>query len=130
MTLKERLAPLFKRSDVQLVILFGSSVKGGMHRESDLDLAILCDQPFSIVEMTTEIIALSKTSRVDAVDLRRASPLLAMEVVRGGRLLYEREPGRYAEFCSLTHRRDVDTAKLRAAQKAALTQFLQNRGLA
>jgi predicted nucleotidyltransferase len=124
------LASLNARPDVRLVILFGSSVKGPRHSRSDLDLAILADGLLDILDMTNQMIALSRNNCVDVVDLRRASPLLAMEVVKGGRLLYEREAGLYAEFCSMAHRRYVDTAKLRTAQKEAIACFLQRRGLA
>ena len=128
--LKDQLAPLCANPAIQLVILFGSAVKGPTHGRSDLDLAILGKEPLDIVDLTNRVMALLHTTRVDVVDLRRASPLLAMEVIKGGRLIYERQPGQYAAFCSLAHRRYVDTAKLRAAQKEAIARFIHARGLA
>lgn len=128
--LKEKLAPLHTHADIQLIILFGSAVKGARHRQSDLDLAILGKEPLDIVDLTNRVMVLLGTDRVDVVDLRRASPLLAMEVVRGGRLIYEQYAGQYVAFCSLAHRRYVDTAKLRAAQREVITRFLHTRGLA
>lgn len=127
---RERLAPLFANPDIDLVIVFGSAVSGQTHAGSDLDLAVKGRQPLDLVSLTNEIIRLLHTNTVDVVDLRRASPLLMMEVVRDGHLLYERAPGTYAGFCSLAHRRYVDTMKLRLAQREAIQRFLHARGVA
>ena len=121
------LSPLFPKKDLQLLILFGSSVQGGRHPESDLDLAFLFDQPAEILSLTNEVIHLLHTDRVDVVDLRRASPLLTFSIARKGRLLYERSPGLFNGFYSLAFRRYVDTAKLRDAQAKAVRMFLDAR---
>jgi predicted nucleotidyltransferase len=128
--LTEQLAPLFHRPEISLVVLFGSAATGRRHRRSDLDIAILGDMPLDLVELTNRVMTLTHANDVDLVDLRRASPLLAMEVARHGRLLYERSAGDHAQFVSLAYRRYVDTAKLRAAQKEAIAGFLRERGLA
>lgn len=125
----EQLRPLFSRPDLQMVILFGSQAAGEARRESDIDLALLGDHPLDLVSQTTEAIRLLKQSRVDLVDLRRANPLLMMEVVRKGTLLYERSPGVYLNFCSLAVRRYIDTKKLRDARGTAIKRFLEQRGL-
>lgn len=88
------------------------------------------DEPLDLLALTNEVIRLTHRNDVDVVDLRRISPLVAMEVARHGRLLYERTPGLYVEFCSLAHRRYADTAKLREAQRQVITMFLRERGLA
>jgi predicted nucleotidyltransferase len=121
------LTPLYPKKDLQLLILFGSSVHGVRHPESDLDLAFLFDQPAEILPLTNEVIRLLHTDQVDVVDLRQASPLLAFSIARGGRLLYERAPGLYHNFYSLSFRRYVDTAKLRDAQAEAVQLFLNAR---
>jgi predicted nucleotidyltransferase len=128
--LVNQLAPLCARPDIQLVILFGSAATGRMHGRSDLDLAILGDEPLDLIDLTNQVMILTHRNEADVVDLRRTSPLLAMEVARSGRPLYERSRGLYAQFCSLAYRRYVDTAKLREAQKAAIASFLRERGLA
>jgi predicted nucleotidyltransferase len=124
------LAPLREPFRIQLIILFGSSVTGLRGPESDLDLAFLGDAPLDLIAVTTDVIRSLHTDRVDVVDLRRASPLLAMEVARHGRLVYERQPGTHLEFISLAVRRYIDTKKLRDAQKDAIHRFLTDRGLA
>ena len=84
----EALRPLMRRPDVQLIILFGSAARGDTHRDSDIDVGILAVEAFDPIGMTNEISGYLGTSRVDVVDLRRASPLLALEALRHGRLLY------------------------------------------
>lgn len=127
-SISEQLRPLFNRSDLQMVILFGSQAVGEARHESDIDLAFLGGGPLDLVSLTAEVIRLLKQSRVDLVDLRRASPLLMMEVVRKGTLLYERSPGVYLCFCSLAVRRYIDTKKLRDARETAIKRFLEQRG--
>ena len=127
---RERLAPLFADPDIDLVIVFGSVAGGVTRADSDLDLAVRGLKPLDLVSLTNTITRLLHADAVDVVDLRRASPLLMMEVVRGGRLLYERTPGSYVAFCSLAHRRYVDTAKLRVAQREVIRYFLRDRGAA
>lgn len=128
--LRERLAPLCVDPNIELIILFGSVATGVSHAESDLDLAVQGKGQLDLVSLTNAITQLLHRDAVDVVDLRRASPLLMMEVVRGGRLLYERAAGSYAAFCSLAHRRYVDAAKLRIAQRETIQQFLLDRGVA
>lgn len=128
--LQTLLEPLYEPYRVRLILVFGSTVTGLRGPESDLDLAFLADAPLDLVGVTTDVIRVLHTDRVDVVDLRRASPLLAMEVARHGRLIYEREPGMHVEFISLAVRRYIDTKKLRDAQKAAIHRYLNSKGLA
>jgi predicted nucleotidyltransferase len=128
--LREQLAPLYEDPEIDLVVLFGSRAAGEGHAESDIDLAIRGEAPLDLVAVTNRVTRLLRTDRVDLVDLRRASPLLLREVARRGWLLYERSPGLYVMFSSLAHRRYVDTAKLRAAQREAIRNFLRERGVA
>ena len=125
----DALRPLMRRPDIQLIILFGSTARGDARRDSDIDVAVLAVEAFDPISMTNDISGYLGTSCVDVVDLRRASPLLALEVLRHGRLLYESHPGNYAAFYSLALRRYVDTAKLRVAQQQAIRNFLAARGL-
>ena len=125
----QKLSPLFLRPDLQLVILFGSQAGGKTRAESDVDLAIQGDGPLDLVALATEVIRLLQRSDVDLIDLRRAGPLLKMEVVRGGKLLFEKSPGLYLAFCSLATCRYIDTRKLREARKEGIDRFLEQRGL-
>ena len=127
--IKESLAPLLKERDLQLVILFGSTVTGASHKHSDIDLGFLFDQPIDILDLTNRVITLLHTDNADVVDLRRASPLLKASSVKQGVLLYERSPGLFHEFTSLAMRSFIDTKKLREAQGKGIERFLRERGL-
>jgi predicted nucleotidyltransferase len=126
---KDRLSPLFKEEGLQLVLMFGSVVSGMMHKKSDIDLAFLFDRPVDILELTNRIIRLLHTNNVDVIDLKNANPLLRFSAARNGRILYEKLPGVFNEFCSLAFRMYVDTKKLRDAQAAGIRHFLEERGL-
>ena len=125
--IKQLLTPLFQRKDLQLLILFGSTIHGIRHRESDIDLAFLFDSPANILDLTNQVIRLLHLDQVDVVDLKRASPLLIFSVAQKGQLLYERTPGLFNSFYSLAFRRYVDTRKLRKAQSQAIQMFLETR---
>jgi predicted nucleotidyltransferase len=124
--IKEKIAPLFEDPGLRLVLLFGSRASGRTHGGSDIDLGFLYDHPVDFLDLTNRAIVLLHTDRVDVVDLRRANSLLGFSACQG-RLLYERTPGQFAAFFSLSFRKYVDTKKLRDAQKTAIRNFLQRR---
>ncbi|MBI3014982.1 MAG: nucleotidyltransferase domain-containing protein [Candidatus Tectomicrobia bacterium] len=80
--IREALRPLFQRPGLQLALVFGSRSAGRAGKGSDLDLAVLGDKPVDLVKVTNEVIKLLHLNEVDVVDLRRASPLLAMESIQ------------------------------------------------
>ena len=128
--IQKRLNPLFRDARLQLVLLFGSSVHGKIHKQSDIDLAFLFDEgPVDILALTNEVIRLLHTDSVDLVALRRATPLLRFSIMKNGVPLYERTPGIYNCYYSLAFRMYVDTKKLREAQADAIKYFLKERGL-
>ena len=116
--------------DLQLLVLFGSAVKGRARTTSDLDLAVLCDGPAELDPLYLALAPRLRTHRLDLVDLRRAGPILAFEVARSGFPLFEKFPGLFRQFQSLASRRYADTRKLREAQRRSIQVFLQHEGLA
>jgi predicted nucleotidyltransferase len=116
--LKTLLEPLYQPYRLRLIVVFGSTVTGLRGPESDLDLAFLADAPLDLVAATTDVICVLDTDRVDVVDLRRASPLLAMEVARHGRLIYQRESGMHVEFISLAVRSYIDKSAFRGSRNS------------
>lgn len=127
--IRTRLAPLLTDPGLRLVLLFGSLPSGTVHPGSDIDLGLLYDAPVDTIDLTNRITGLLKTDRIDAVDLRRASPLLCFTAVQNGRVLFERSAGEFIAFYSLSFRRYVDTRKLREFRDAGIRNFLKERGL-
>lgn len=116
--------------ELELVVLFGSTVKGRRRAGSDVDVAVRCAGPADLDVLHGLLAPALGTDRLDLVDLNHASPILAMEVARSGRLLYESRPGAFRQFQSLSSRRYCDTEKLRRAQRRAIHVFLESHGLA
>ncbi len=125
--IRERLAPLFEEKDLRLILLFGSTYTGAVHKKSDIDLGFLFDGPVDILAMTNRVIRLLHCDNVDVIDLNRASPLLRFSAVQKGRLLYEKSRGIFNEFCSLAFRMYVDSKKLRDGRAEVIKGFLQTR---
>lgn len=116
--------------DVELVVVFGSTVKRRSRAPSDVDVAVRAKGLVDLDAMYRVLAPRLQTDRLDIVDLRRASPLLMMEVARSGRVVYEQRAGVYRQFQSLASRRYCDTAKLRRAQQRAIDVFLERHDLA
>jgi predicted nucleotidyltransferase len=110
--------------DVELVVLFGSAATGRTSARSDVDVAVRTTGPADLDDVYRVLAPRVGSDRLDLVDLRRASPLLMMQVARHGRVLFERRPGAFRQFQALASRRYCDTAKLRRAQRRAIQVFL------
>jgi predicted nucleotidyltransferase len=127
--IKEKLNPIFRDPELQLVVLFGSHATGRVHSKSDIDLGFLYGKPIEILDLTNRVIQCLETDKVDVIDLRRASPLLCFCAARAGKLLFEKTPGQFNAFYSLSFRKYMDTKKLRDAQQEAIHHFLREKGL-
>ena len=112
-----------------MLILAGSVARGTATALSDIDLGVLCEGEFDPDALYLAIAPKLGTDRIDLINLRRASPVLAFEIARGGKLLFEREPGIFRDFQSLAYRRYCDTEKLRRATKLRIHRFLEREGL-
>ena len=115
--------------DLELLVLFGSAATGRARPSSDLDLAVSCEGPADLDALYVALAPRFRTDRLDLVDLRRVSPLLAFQIARAGLVLFERSPGLFRQFQSLASRRYADTRKLREAQRRAIQVFLHQEGL-
>ena len=84
---------------VRLAVLFGSTARGDDTPRSDVDLAVLLegDDAGQLWEIDTAVgSALRRT--IDLVDLRRAPPLLRLEIAREGVPIVERQEGAWVRF--------------------------------
>jgi predicted nucleotidyltransferase len=80
--------------EAQAVYLFGSFGGPYEHPASDIDLAVLMSEPLEPVRRweLQEQLASVLGRDVDLVDLRDASTVLRMQVVDGGRVLFDGVP--------------------------------------
>lgn len=81
------------QDNIEVVYLFGSAATGKMRRTSDLDIAIMSTRQidgFEKITMETELSNLLQID-VDLVIFHQAQVLLQHQILKHGRLLYERD---------------------------------------
>jgi predicted nucleotidyltransferase len=109
---------------IRVAYLFGSCARGDSGPTSDVDVALLADQPIDLMDLA----AIGACMRavvdrpVDVVDLRSAPPLLCRQVVAEGELLLVRDPLLRFDFEQEAVRRCEDTRPLRAQQQLLLRE--------
>jgi predicted nucleotidyltransferase len=87
------------------VYRFGSSVRGERSPGSDVDLAVLAAAPIDPLLRfdLQERLAAALRQSVDLVDLRAASPVMAIQVIGKGRLLLDNDASARGRFEDLTY---------------------------
>lgn len=92
----------FRDKPVDLVFVHGSLAKDAMRALSDVDIAVqFQSNDFTYRDVAEIVDELSEVLRRDDIDLavmNRASPLLCMQVLSNGRLLYERSEEAHRDF--------------------------------
>ncbi|HDQ92797.1 MAG TPA: nucleotidyltransferase domain-containing protein [Synergistetes bacterium] len=116
----------FKNSQIaRLAILMGSFAKGTAREKSDVDVAILfgapCDAEKTIE--TSETLSLLLKREVDLVVLDDAGPIIKMQALKSGKILY-REMGAYEDFFARTLNEYSD---LKICRKEAEEKILGRR---
>jgi predicted nucleotidyltransferase len=95
------LAPfLARKKGILLVFVFGSSVSRRVHPASDVDIGILFDAVPDLSQINALIAELSSLLRkeADLVVLNHASPILKMQVLKNGVLVFARDLKIYHQF--------------------------------
>lgn len=119
----ERLTAIFSTEDVQLTYLFGSLAQN--EDANDVDLALLMTAEKRPYQLHTLIANTLEIERVDIVDLRRASPVLAYEIITTGRCIYAVNETIQLEFECHILRQYKDTAWLRQKQELLLKERMK-----
>lgn len=92
------------------VWLFGSAQSGEVRPGSDLDFGLLFAAPpglDELIDLSMQIQRILDFDQFDLVPLNTVNPYLRFEAI-SGRPLFCRDPGRRAEFASLTAREYED----------------------
>jgi predicted nucleotidyltransferase len=112
--------------DVQLVVLFGSQVKGQATTKSDWDIAVLSApdaykdiQQFALQQAIAHVLSIP-FDKIDLIDLRYCPPLLAFAVAREGCPLYEASPSAFRLFQVKASQIYADAAIFRQLQRVYL----------
>jgi len=89
-----------KRPEAALVFVFGSAASGKMTEESDVDIGVLFDAPsdfFKISSLKSELNTILKRE-IDIADLNSAGPVLKMQVLKNGVLVYVKDKKVYNRY--------------------------------
>lgn len=104
-----------KRNDVALAFLFGSFVSGAMTDRSDIDVGILFHKLPDFYEITNikEALTFLLKRDVDVVALNDASPILKMQVLKKGAIVYQADKNCFAGFYGSTVSQYDDLKQIR-----------------
>ncbi|RME75691.1 MAG: nucleotidyltransferase domain-containing protein [Chloroflexi bacterium] len=128
-TLAKQLRPIFTRyADIQAVYLFGSTVTGHQHPNSDLDLALV---PRSNTLRRQKLDILTDLARagfdnVDLLILDTNDIVLKYEAVRFNRVIYHTDDFEPAVFFSNVVRQYLDFVPYLEVQRQAYKQRILN----
>ena len=128
-----QLKTIFVKHGVVLAYLFGSQAEGRARPASDVDIAVLLphnmmplktfDKQFKLIAELEDALGVRE---VDVVILNAAPPLLAFEVVKHGKVLYEDPMTRPAvDFAVYALSRYADTIPFRQLQHRYLFENIE-----
>jgi len=126
--LRDAAKEIAEKYDLAFLAVFGSQATGKTHPQSDIDIAFSRDVPTSLKEevaLAFDLSQIVKREDIDLVNLSAAPPLLLHCVSREGVVLFEREPGLFAEFQMYAFKRYIEAKPLFRLQRESLKKFTQ-----
>jgi len=118
---------LAEKHGLVLVALFGSVAKGKIHKQSDVDLAVLAEhrlRPAELAEMQFDFSQNLSIKDLELADLKSASPLLLKQIAQYAKLLYEKEPSAFALFKIYGYKSYMEAKPLFILREFQLNKFL------
>jgi len=113
---KKKIEEICRRYGVQILLLFGSQIANKTTQESDIDLAFFIDKKLTFEaesKLNSELQNIFGTTRVDTVDLRKASPLLLKRIMDSHLPLFISNQNKYFEIQSYAIKSYIETKFLR-----------------
>ncbi|HXU45061.1 MAG TPA: nucleotidyltransferase domain-containing protein [Thermoanaerobaculia bacterium] len=113
---------LDRRFGLDTLWLFGSEAASNARPDSDVDFAALFSTrppPLEVLEAQADLTDLLKRE-IDLVDLEPASPILGMQVLKKGRVIFERDPKHRHAFFVRTMSMYEDLSIIRREAENAL----------
>lgn len=117
---------------INLLIIFGSYASDMFNEESDVDIAIMAENPYKILKtqkkLVGELSRLFEYRDIDLILLNHADPLLRFIIARKGKLVYEKEKGFFNIFKVRAMSEHNDAQKFYKLDKQFLEQYIE-RGI-
>ena len=129
--LKPKIDNLAKKYNLSLVILYGSHARGKVHKESDIDIAVLGARPIpfeKLIDLNNEFAEIFKVKEIDVKSLHNTNFLFRYQVMYKGILLYGKSYN-YNSFKSYAFRDYYDSQDLLRLKEVFIKKRLQNLGV-
>lgn len=125
---------LAEQDDVLAAYVFGSYVAGTARPDSDVDVAVLLSEPDSVARFERRLQLMSEVSdacgrEADVIVLEDAPPILRHQVLKNGRVIYERDREARVEFEVLAGKIYADLEPQRSLFRQALFREIREVGL-
>jgi predicted nucleotidyltransferase len=122
-------AAIIEKYNIELFIVFGSYAENMNKPGSDLDLAFKSSELLAAdeeIELLNELSQFYQRGDIDLVNLTKAEPVLKVEVVKKGRLLYgsQKKFERFSIYAAAIY---ADTKFLRDDRRKTLEKKLEVR---
>ena len=118
---------LSRRPEIKLAMVYGSAFTGQMRPDSDIDVAVLCENALNIDERLSLIDYLSSVCQreVDLVDLHGLDGEILRQILCRGRIIVKTDGAAYYRLAQRMIYNEADFMPLvRRAQKERLRRFL------
>jgi predicted nucleotidyltransferase len=126
--LEQRLGEIGPRFGIRLALVFGSAVSGLQHERSDLDLALVLDDPkldlFRHADLHHELQASLPGRELDLAIINHADPLFLHQVTAACRLVYG-DPRALERLKLFAFRRYQDHRRFLELERACVRRFIE-----
>ncbi len=117
--------PAYSR-DLFFNIIFGSSITNKARPESDIDIAFLGkDRPRGTdIFNSAQHLSYRLKKDIDLIDLNQVSPVMQVQILQKGRVIYDKEPSLRKEFFMLALKKYTRLNE----ERKAIIEKIQERG--
>lgn len=128
----EKLKDICEKYKIHLMILFGSYGTERFNNKSDIDIAIIGENPQLLktryLEMLEELSGYFDYREIDLILLNHADSLLKFNIATDGKLIYEKEKGLFQIFQVRAMSEHNDARKFYELDKKYIDNYIKEGG--